>query len=190
MARYRPRSRFVVPLIISLFGLTMFYTSNIEQSVALRENNNQDRATAFIEGAVLTEYSETGEVKLRVEAARAFYFESKNLIKAESPHIDYLNETGQKIQLTAESGSYSTISELLTLQNKVEFERFDPENGNLVMLTEDLEVDAANDFISTTHDVTIRQNNHTLSSLGIQASLNDKRIELPAKVRGTYDVRQ
>ncbi len=190
MARYRPRPRFIIPLIISLFGLAMFYTSSLEQTVALQAEKNQDKPTAFIEGAVLTEYSETGDVQLRIEAVKAFYFESKNLIKADAPKIDYLNNEGQTILMTSESGTYSTDTELLTLQNKVELQRLDPENGDLVMLTEDLNIDAANDFISTKHDVTIRQNNHTLSSLGIQASLNDKRIELPAKVRGTYDVRQ
>ena len=145
------------------------------------------KPNAFAEGTELKEFNEDGELQLLIKTQRSYYYENENLIETERPLIDYINETGEQFTLNARDGQYQTDTGLLTLQNKVLMSRRGETNDLITFETEDLRIDTVNDFISTPGKVKITQNHNNLTSLGLKASLNDRKIELPQRVRGTYD---
>jgi LPS export ABC transporter protein LptC len=69
----------------------------------------------------------------------------------------------------------------------VELSRADKTFGEVQILTETLYLDAEKRFISTDQLVTIKQNNSQLTSYGLEASLNDKKLQLVDRVRGYYE---
>lgn len=187
MARFRPRSRFVIPLIIVVFGVSIYYTNQIEQKTSLIKEDTTRKPNAFAKGTTLKEFNEDGELQLLIKTQRSYYYENESLIETERPLIDYINETGEQFTLNAQDGQYRTDTGLLTLQNKVLMSRSSQPEDLITFETEDLRIDTANDFISTPGKVKITQNHNTLTSLGLKASLNDRKIELPQRVRGTFD---
>lgn len=188
MARFKPRSRFVIPLIVTIFGVSVYYANQLEQKTSLINADTTRKPNAFAEGTELKEFNEKGELQLFIKTERSYYYEKENLIETERPLIDYINEAGEQFTLNAQDGQYQTDTGLLTLQDKVLMSRRDQTSDLITFETEDLRIDTVNDFISTPGEVKITQNHNTLTSLGLRASLNDRKIELPHRVRGTYDV--
>ncbi len=187
MARFKPRSRFVIPLIVTVFGVSIFYANQLEQKTSLIKEDTTRKPNAFAEGAELKEFNEKGELQLIIKTQRSYYYENENLIETEQPLIDYTNETGEQFTLNAQDGQYQTDTRLLTLQNKVIMSRAGKTYDLITFETKDLRIDTVNDFISTPGKVKISQNDNTLTSLGLKASLNDRKIELSQRVRGIYD---
>ncbi|KZY59171.1 hypothetical protein A3742_24720 [Oleiphilus sp. HI0071] len=190
MARLKPRSRFVIPLIVAVFGVSIYYANQLEQKTSLIQEDTTRKPSAFAEGTELKEFNEEGELQLLIKTQRSYYYESENLIETERPLIDYVNETGEQFRLDAKDGQYRTDTGMLTLQNEVLMSRVGETNDLITFETEDLRIDTVNDFISTPGKVKITQNHNTLTSSGLKASLNDRKIELPQRVRGTYNAQK
>ena len=190
MARLKPRSRFVIPLIVTVFGVSLYYANQFEQTTPLIPKNTLRKPDAFAQGAVLKEYNSFGERTLTIRTETAYYFKQEDVIETTSPLIDYINESGEQFVLNAKSGVYKTDSGLLHLEEHVLMSRQDPKNTLVTFETDALQIDTFNDFISTSDEVKITQNRNVLTSQGLKASLNDKKIELPQRVRGVYDLKQ
>lgn len=186
--RYRPRSRFLLPLLIAVVGLVLYYTDDINQSTLLIKKAGENQPTAFAEGTHLVEYGDDGSPKLDVRSVRSIYFDDAQLVLTELPEIHFTNEQGDSAVLKAKQGEYRPSQQTLELIDDVELQRQDATGTTLTLNTENLLVDLDKNFISSSQEVTIEQNRHKLSSLGIKASLNDKKLVLPARVRGVYDL--
>jgi LPS export ABC transporter protein LptC len=91
------------------------------------------------------------------------------------------------MDLRAKFGRYLPATESLILKDAVELSRADKTFGEVQILTETLYLDAEKRFISTDQLVTIKQNNSQLTSYGLEASLNDKKLQLVDRVRGYYE---
>ncbi len=190
MARLKPRSRFVIPLIVTVFGVSIYYANHFEQKTSLIPKNTLRKPDAFAQGAELKEYNELGQLTLTIRTETAYYFKQEDLIETTQPLIDYINETGERFVLNAAGGTYKTDSGLLQLEERVSMSRQGRENEVITFETDALQIDTLNDFISTSDKVKITQNRNVLTSQGLKASLNDKKIELPQRVRGVYDLKQ
>lgn len=188
MARLKPRSRFVIPLLITVCGVSIYYANHFEQATTHIQASSIRKPNAFAEYAELREFNEQGELQLTIKTQKSYFYKDENLIETDKPSIDYINETGEQLKLNAIRGQYETDSGLLFLQEQVSMSRQDNERDIVTFETEDLTIDTLNDFISTPGEVKITQNDNILTSLGLKASLNDRKIELPQRVRGTYDL--
>lgn len=119
---------------------------------------------------------------------RAKYYEApEEVIEIEAPTIHYLPSQNLKMDLRAKFGRYLPATESLILKDAVELSRADKTFGEVQILTETLYLDAEKRFISTDQLVTIKQNNSQLTSYGLEASLNDKKLQLVDRVRGYYE---
>jgi len=188
MAQYRTRSRFVIPPLIIALGLSIYFASDIEQSSTVTPEVTSRKPNAIASGTKFREFNEQGALELEIDSTTSYYFRDERLIETVEPHIRYHNDQGELLTLDGKTGQLKTDSGLLTLEQEVELTRTDTLDRKLVIRTEDLVVDTENDFISTSHEVTITQGEHSLSSQGLKASLSDRKLELPKRVRGTYDL--
>lgn len=188
MARLKPRSRFYIPLLITVLGVSIYYTRDIEQSTSTVSSSEARKPNAFATGTKLKEFNETGELQLEIETASSYYFRREQLIETTAPRIRYKNENDEFLNLDAVKGSYLTDQGILELNNEVTLSRVDDSGRALKIEAEDLQIDTQNDFISTSRKVKITQDQHALISEGLKASLNDRKIELPQRVRGIYDL--
>ena len=188
MARLKPRSRFVIPLLITLGGVSIYYASHFEQATPIIKESAVRKPNAFAENAELREFNEQGELQLTIKTQISYYYKEENLIETDQPSIDFINETGEQFILNAKTGQYNTDNGLLSLQEQVFMSRQDGQSDLITFETEDLQIDTLNDFISTPGEVKITQNDNILTSLGVKASLNGRKIELSQRVRGTYDL--
>lgn len=188
MARLKPRSRFYIPLLVTVLGVSIYYTRDIEQSTSTVNSPESRKPNAFATGTKLKEFNESGELKLEIDTESSYYFRSEQIVETTTPQIRYKNTNDETLNLDATKGSYHTDIGLLDLNNKVTLSRMDAAGRILKIETEDLQIDTLNDFISTSRKVKITQDQHALTSKGLKASLNDRKIELPQRVRGIYDL--
>ncbi|MCH2157610.1 MAG: LPS export ABC transporter periplasmic protein LptC [Oleiphilaceae bacterium] len=188
MSKTFKRSKFSLLAVILLVGVSLFYTSDITQTETPELFSNEKKPFAFANNTYLREFGESGELELEVKADKSFYFNDDALITTESPTIWYTNEQGDKLRLNAESGQFNADTGNLYLEDRVKLSRTSSEGQITTILTQDLNIDTRNDFISTDREVSITQDKSTLKSIGLEASLNDRKIELSQRVRGIYDL--
>ncbi len=188
MSRRPARPRFIVSLAIVLAGICLYLLESEQNNTAEYVGSDVLKPSHFISNARFVYYNKKGEIKLDVEAMRAKYYEApEEVIEIEAPTIHYLPSQNHKMDLRAKFGRYLPATESLILKDAVELSRADKTFGEVQILTETLYLDAEKRFISTDQLVTIKQNDSQLTSHGLEASLNDKKLQLVDRVRGYYE---
>ncbi len=188
MPRRPARPRFIVSLAIALAGICLYLLESEQNNTAEYVGSDVLKPSHFIRDARFVYYNKEGEIKLDVEAMKAKYYEApEEVIEIEAPTIHYLPSQNLKMDLRAKFGRYLPATESLILKDAVELSRADKTFGEVQILTETLYLDAEKRFISTDQLVTIKQNNSQLTSYGLEASLNDKKLQLVDRVRGYYE---
>jgi LPS export ABC transporter protein LptC len=188
MSRRPARPRFIVSLAIVLAGICLYLLESEQNNTAEYVGSDVLKPSHFISNARFVYYNKEGEIKLDVEAMRAKYYEApEEVIEIEAPTIHYLPSQNLKMDLRAKFGRYLPATESLILKDAVELSREDKTFGEVQILTETLYLDAEKRFISTDQLVTIKQNKSQLTSYGLEASLNDKKLQLVDRVRGYYE---
>lgn len=182
------KNRILIALLtLGVVGL-IFINKDLDTPSTLLVQQSAVKPNAFTTKATLREFSADGSIKLIVETDESFYFRNNERIETVDPLIHYTNEHNELLQLNAEKGVYHIDSSIIELQRSVELSRKNDEGSVTLITTQDLSIDTKNDFISTDHPVNITQGSNTLSSVGLKASMQDRKIELPKRVRGTYDL--
>jgi len=177
-------------IIFILAGIAILVGINNDLNTGTKPNNTSTtvKPNAFATNATLTEFSPEGTVKLIIETDKSYYFRDDKRIETSGPVIRYTNESNEHLTLNADRGVYNIDTQTIDLQSAVKLRRTNLTGETTLITTHDLSIDTKNDFISTEQPVNITQGGNTLSSVGLNASMQDRKIELPQRVRGTYDL--
>ena len=177
-------------LIVAFFLTTIaIFVFNQSDSTPNSEDRTKPgegvKPSAFIKNGRFTLYDETGYATTLTSSDAVFYPES-DYIEIQSPQITLTSAEGDEIYLKALTGRYHPKAEKLTLNNGVRIEQVSPPDKAWSLTGEKFTLDSKTRFISTSHAVTIKKGSHTMSAIGLQAWLDNKKINLLSKVRGQY----
>lgn len=193
-------------LLFCIVGAMYFHNEDsIKQSKPLAKG--PEKPSAFVEGGQIRVYDDHGTPEFILNSQSALFFDNQNHAIIKHPQISLLQNSNLKpsnsdskpdvndtdyAQMTAESGRYDTELEQLLLSGGVLI-TLPTLNGNtdgIRLESEELLFDKKARFISTDQAVTIHHGNSKLTSIGLNAWIDEKRIELLSQVRGRHVLAQ
>jgi len=185
--KYRKRLLTLIPILLLSF---LFYLSedDLDNEQASKSNTlNPTKPSAFTENSQFTIYNELG-FSTTVNSKQARYFSTQNLIKITSPLIELVTIKGDNVSISAQNGEYFSNTEILTLRGDVIITQVFPNNKTRVMKSQEFSYNSSTHFLSTKYAVEIEQNSSIINAIGLNAWINEHKIDLLSKVRGHFEV--
>ena len=176
-------------LVIALLGIAcaIVIFSRDTELPAAKNNIEQapDKPEAFIEGARFKLYDKNG-FSTTLNSHKALFYKEADDVEIESPELRLTKPNGDIIELSAQTGKLQPKNEVLTLSGQVEINQIFPPDKTWSIRGSEFLIDNKQSFISSDQAVTIRKDQNTIHALGLEAWLDERRIELVGKVRGQY----
>jgi lipopolysaccharide export system protein LptC len=180
-------------LIIALFSaaiaIIVFSNSDTQTPPKKHVASTDTKPEAFIEGAQFQLYDKQG-FSTTLKSKTAYFYQESDHVDIEAPHATVSSENGSVIELTAATGKLSPKTEELSLNGSVLIKQVFPADKVWSMRGEEFLIDNKQRFISSDQAVTIQKGESTMQAIGLNAYLDEKRIELLSKVRGQYALSQ
>ena len=179
-----PKVLLIVSAIIGLCFIILSETESIIKQGPVNGSKNE-KPEAFIEGAKFTLYNEEGHATHLISERATFYADSDK-IDIQNIKGTLTNTEGQVVTLSSNSGKIEPTNDIITLHGDVLIQQTIPEKQAWSIKGHQFIIDKKRGFISSKQAVTISQNQSTIQAIGLNAWLNEKRIELLSDVRGQY----
>lgn len=147
---------------------------------------SDDEADFFITQGEYIAFDKDGKLSSLMQSDEAKHYPRNNNAILKNPHLRLYREDSPPWTLTAEIGEYDLASENLTLNKNVIITKNEAVGLPWTLKTESLTVLNKTRFITTQQPVTISDNISVLESIGMNAWIDDKKVELTSNVRGNY----
>lgn len=177
--------------LILIVSLSIYWAMNIAQDTQkkpisdLIADNEAVKPSAFLLDSTFFLYNSRGQAS-EVHAQKAYFFSNTEFIKIDHPSFSSASNTETSYTLDATAGDYHPTNESLLLKGNVKAQQIIGEKLIWTIETEELLLNYKNGHMTTDKKVTITQGKHSLTAEGIDASMNDKKLNLLSKVRGKY----
>lgn len=205
------RTRQLLTLLLIACSLWLFFRESTKEPLTRTSQiDTRERPSAFTNGATILNYSEDSQVPTySISSVESLYFSQQGKLESIAPEITLRDERGRAYLLTARKGTFLEQNRLLSLDGEVRLQQLTPEAGTaptgptsalqeespaqtkpdaFELQTEQLQVDIDKRFIYTEQAVKIIYNDQTLNAVGLNASLENKTLELLDQVRGRYEL--
>lgn len=167
------------------------------------EKDQTEKPTAFILNGKFTIYDKNGHAT-DLYSKKARYFSDPKRILIDSPAITFKTTDNQTVTLNANTGVFHPEDERLLLRGKVVIQRgthqlsdTPDKNAHLsseisnnieawTLESEEFELNNKTHFISTDQAVTMTKGKSSIRAIGLNAWIDEKRIELLSEVQGHY----
>lgn len=168
-------------------AVAIFIFSSEDSEQLTRDNAAEDKvkASAYINNGRFYIYDKNG-FSTKLSSTEATFFPDEDLVEIQSPSIKLANSNGNEFHLTAISGQLSPNTEKIILKGDVSVTQTKPIENTWSLKGQAFTLDNKTRFISSDQAVTITKDQHTLHAIGLNAWIDEKRIELLSKVRGQY----
>jgi len=177
-----------LPLFIILIAISLLYFYYKDQEDILFNDtvaSSQNTPSAYIQNGHFVIYNTDG-FATELNSKEAVFYENSDLVKIKRPIIHLALPSKQKVIITSDSGLLYPQVENIVLEGNVEVVQDKPSNSDWSLKGKDFNFDNNRHFISTEQAVTITSSNASMTSIGLRAWLDNKKIELLSKVRGEY----
>ena len=177
--------------LILIVSLCLYWAMNIAQDTQKNQtsdvNNNSQtiKPSAFLLDSTFFLYNSRGQAS-EIHAKKAYFFSNSEFIKIDQPSFSSATNTETRYTLNAIAGDYHPTNESLLLSGNVKAQQITREKLIWTIETEELLLNYKSGLMATDKKVTISQGKHSLTAEGIEASMNDKKLNLLSKVRGKY----
>lgn len=180
-----------IPIII-LFILA-FYTATLVQHQQQRNRQptliDNTKIDAFAIDITAAHFDKSGNLHSQLASPKIVHIPLHDSAVLEKPHITIYRDHERPYHITAESGVSQHGSREFELRKNVFVKQQASEkNLGINLKTQALTVYPKKDYAETKLPVTIFNSRHKMSGVGMEAYLQEKRIKLLSKVKGTYDV--
>lgn len=172
---------------MSIFAaIVIIWQNNEDETPPAASIDAEDEADFFITKGQYTVFNEEGELSSIMKSDEAKHYPVRNNALLINPNLLVYREDNPPWRLTADKGEYSMGDENLTLTQNVVITRNEASENPWTLKTESLTLLNKTRFITTQQPVTISDNFSTLDGTGMNAWVDDKKIELTSNVRGNY----
>ncbi|MEZ5525210.1 MAG: LPS export ABC transporter periplasmic protein LptC [Pseudomonadales bacterium] len=172
-------------VILVLASLVHWQGSEISDPVAQQKQRDSE-PDFYMEGAQITQYSETGHVKQQLDAQLVQHFPLGDFTLAEAPQVRLFHTDGTPWNIWADKGRITHQDDTIVLRDNVKLKR--TLAGKTQHLnTEKLTLQVAKDLAYTDLPVVITDASTRLNATGMKAFINENRIEFLSNVRVTHD---
>lgn len=183
------RGIMVLAVLAALTLLSTWFLSTVQSS--LRQSAPATAVpTLYMDRFLATRMSEQGVRQYTVAAPHLVQLAADQGTRIDSPDINVFLEDGQVREwlIRAGTGWMSADNSLIRLQDQVTITRpADSGQLPLVMVTDHLQVQPAQNLIETDAPVRMTTPGGIIEAVGLKADLNSNRLELLNQVRGRYE---
>lgn len=142
----------------------------------------------FAENITAISMDENGDPKSKLFSPKVKHYPTEDTSLFSKPHFIFYPRRGEPWHTTAENGKSIHGNEQVILWEKVKVTQTDPKkNRELTMTTSKLNVFPNKDLATTDVAVQFTDEGSVINSIGMNAFLKEKRIELLSKTRSVYD---
>lgn len=174
-------------LIISILATVLIVWQNSDNKIVpIASNTEKEEPDFFIVNGKYTVFDADGDVSSIMKSREAKHYPDQNIALLERPNLLVFREDNTTLRLTADNGKYKMTEENLELINNVTMIRDEQLKAPWTLKTESLTVLNKSRFITTKQPVTISDNVSILEGEGMNAWVDDKKIEITSNVRGNY----
>lgn len=204
--RLSKRTRQLLTLLLLAISLWLFFRESTKEPLTQpARSETTERPSAFTNGATILNYEDGSEAPVyRVTSVESLYFTRQGKLESITPEITLRDDNGNAYRLRAVKGTFLEQNRQLLLDGKVRVVHF-PKDKRMEdasatqdrsedspavfeLQTEQLRVDIDKRFIYTEQAVKITYNDHTITAVGLNASLETKTLQLLNQVRGRYEL--
>jgi len=133
----------------------------------------------------ITRFGADGKVALDLTAARALHYPDDDSVELEDLRVALTTDAGVTWQMRADRGIAPMGGDSIELAGAVTVAR--PRgDGGLTLATESLTLHPRAQRLATAAAVELRAGSSRIEAVGMQADLLAERVELGAKIRGSY----
>jgi len=175
----------IVTFLLTTVAIFVFNESAPDLPHTTSTTPTVEEASNFIQNGRFIIYDENG-YSTTLTSTNAEFFPNSDYVSIQSPSIVLINAAGDKIELSSNRGHYNPKSEKLILNGDVIIFQSSPPEDAWSAKGEEFTLDNKRRFISTDQAVTIKKGMHFLNATGLNAWLDEKKIDLLSKVRGQY----
>ncbi len=141
---------------------------------------------AFMQKGVFREYDEQGNLSILFTSKQGIHFPDSEETIFGAPKVTIYQNNEASWEVDANRGQYYQDEKKLILQGSVRVQH-PRESASVASLSSDqLTLFTETRFITTDQPVRIVDSNNEIAATGMNAWLNEKRIELQSRVKGTY----
>ncbi len=178
-------------ILILLVSLSLYWAMNLAQNTQrtvpdIKQLKDREvKPSAFLKNSTFYLYNSKGQVS-EIRAHKAYFYSNTEYIKIDQPSFSSAPDNKAGYTLTARSGDYHPTDETLLLSGDVKAEQRTNETLVWTLESEQLLLDYKTGSLTTDTQVLISHGQHYLSSLGLEAQMNERVLKLLSNVRGKY----
>jgi len=176
-----------VLFVVSILAVALIVWQNENKEIATNESNTgQDEPDFFIVNGKYTLFNEKGNISSIIKSEKAQHYPDRNIAELTEPNLLVYREDNTPWRVTAKSGEYDLDQEKIELEKNVVIIRDEHLATPWKLTTESLTILNKSRFVTTKQSVTISDSVSIMKGIGMNAWLDDKKIELTSNVRGSY----
>lgn len=188
MRRRQPKSWILLmSLCCALIYGALQYSPHEMLAPEADKSNEKRYPQSYMVGVVDRTYSNAGILEHKMVARSAVSYSDGAIANSEvdHPHVTiYGAPDTAPWQLSAKEGR--SQNNTITLQNNVQVWNEKGRYGWVTLTTDELTIDTDQQYAHTDKPVTMRSERGTTRAIGLNAELNNGRIELLSEVKATY----
>jgi LPS export ABC transporter protein LptC len=172
-------------LIIVAAGSYIFTQSFETESINKLSSNESIKNRFYLSSTKILNTAKSGLYLFTLEADYAEQ-ESRDLIKFYNVTITYTPESNVSWSLTSDVASKFSENDFLFLEGDVTAKSGQSSMNETIIYSDQLELDPSKYIVKTNKQVIIKLCNHSLTAIGMLATLNKDKLELQSQINGTF----
>ncbi len=174
-------------LAVSVLAAIAIIWQNDKRISSLPTNGvSEGEPDFFIVKGKYTLFNDRGTISSIMQSQEAKHYPDRNVALLTQPDLLLYREDNTPWRITAENGEYDLSLEKVELSNNVLLVRDERLATPWTLRTESLTLHNKSRFITTKQPVTISDSVSIMEGIGMNAWIDDKKIELTSNVRGNY----
>ncbi len=178
----------IVPLLL-LALLARDWVEDAPDSVQVEEtiDMRQTQSDYYLEEFTTRKFDENGDLEYRVSGESLLHYPEDDRSEITAPNVILLRE-GIRWDITSKQGEMLRNPDTFTLSGDVLLERAGNNIDGVSIRTEKLSVRTDNNEVSTDQPIEVIADGWSMSSIGLQTSIDEGKLVFLSKVTGHYDV--
>lgn len=178
-------------ILLALFALA-FYTANLvenEKQKNTHRTTDEKKMDAFAINITATHFDKEGHPHSQLSSPKITHYPIHDTAVLNKPHIIIYQAKELPYHVTADKGVSQHGSQVFELSDNVTLhQKASDKNLGITLKTQALTVYPKEDYAKTQHPVTIFNDKHRITAIGMETYMKQKRVKLLSNVKGTHDV--
>lgn len=173
-------------MVSILAAILIIWQDNNEDAVTTENTTVQDEPDFFIVNGKYTLFNEKGDISSIIKSEKAKHYPERDIVLLTEPNLLVYREDSTHWRIKAKSGEYDLAQEKIELENNVVIIKDEHLPTPWKLTTESLTIINESRFATTKQAVTISDGMSVMKAIGMNAWIDNNKIELTSNVRGNY----